>query len=142
MFLDAEYLTRILFNLLAGAVQRMPRGGRISVSARLRGGQAELAVEDQGEPVAPETLAQMLGRARTQSSMANSRYGGNLGMYVVRVLTELRGGTVAAEERTEKGNCFVCTLPCDGDGEDPADGVLNWEFLRAQAKMELSYLKE
>lgn len=142
VFLDAEYLTRILFNLLAGAVQRMPRGGRISVSARLRGGQAELAVEDQGEPVAPETLAQMLGRARTQSSMANSRYGGNLGMYVVRVLAELRGGTVAAEERTEKGNCFVCTLPCDGDGEDPADGVLNWEFLRAQAKMELSYLKE
>ena len=52
---DPEMLKQLLLNLVINAIQAMPDGGEVVVSAALREGKMLISVQDQGRGIAPES---------------------------------------------------------------------------------------
>ncbi|HET7730140.1 MAG TPA: PAS domain-containing protein [Usitatibacter sp.] len=110
---DATRLQQVMWNLLSNALKFTPRGGRIEVKLRSRGGQAEVCVSDSGQGIAPEFLPFVFDRFRQADATITRKAGGlGLGLAIVKQLVELHGGTVTAESGGEgQGATFTFTLP-------------------------------
>jgi CheY-like chemotaxis protein len=103
----------VFSNLLTNAAKYTDPGGRIALSARIEGGDVVVSVEDNGIGVAPEDLARLF-EIFAQSSSARERAQGGLGigLYLVKSLTEMHGGSVDAwSEGPGKGTRFTVRLP-------------------------------
>jgi PAS domain S-box-containing protein len=107
---DATRLQQVTSNLLSNALKYTPPGGRIAVRLAARGEVAVLEVEDSGEGIAPEDLPVIFEAFRQGKE---TRAGGlGIGLDLVRRLTELHGGRVAARSGGPgRGACFQIELP-------------------------------
>jgi signal transduction histidine kinase len=97
--LDAGALATILRNLLDNALKACVAGNghSIIVHAQRRDGAVELAVRDDGIGFAPEDAAMMFEKFyRLGDELRRTMAGTGLGLYIVKRLVELSGGTVAA----------------------------------------------
>jgi PAS domain S-box-containing protein len=109
---DSNILREIFSNLLSNAIQYTPNGGRIGVSIKKEGQQAVVTVTDNGIGIpenAMESIFERLYRAKNAKKIRPS--GSGLGLYVVRLLTILLGGTVSATSQEGKGTMFIIHLP-------------------------------
>jgi len=43
--------------------------------------------------------------------------GTGVGLYLVRIVAELHGGSVSVESAEEKGSCFIVRLPVSGSAD-------------------------
>jgi signal transduction histidine kinase len=108
---DSE-LTRTVRNLLANAVRHTPAGGRIELTAGLRGDHAWLRVQDGCGGIAEEDLPRVFavgfrgGTARTPGEGP----GAGLGLAIARAFAEAHGGTIGVRNR-EPGCVFELALP-------------------------------
>jgi PAS domain S-box-containing protein len=110
---DFTRLQQVVWNLLANAVKFTPDGGRVCVSVRRQGREAEIGVHDTGEGIAPEFLPFVFDRFRQADGSITRRHGGlGLGLSIVRHIVELHGGRVSAESAgAGRGASFVVRLP-------------------------------
>jgi signal transduction histidine kinase len=68
-------------------------------------------IDDEGIGIAPEHLGQVFDRFRRPGAPATTR-GMGLGLYLVRLLVEAHGGTIAAaSDGPGKGSTFTVQLP-------------------------------
>lgn len=111
---DPTRLAQALGNLLNNAAKYTPAGGHIALRARQEGGMAVIDVIDDGVGIAPEmqenifTLFTQVGR-----TLDRAQGGLGIGLYLVRSLVELHGGSVTAtSEGTGKGSTFTVRIPC------------------------------
>jgi signal transduction histidine kinase len=88
-------------------------GGRISVSSRRVGSGVELTVRDSGVGFRPADQARLFEKfSRLNPGAGSSYYGTGLGLYIVKRLMQLVGGTVTARsEGLGRGSEFVLTWP-------------------------------
>lgn len=94
---DPELMTLSLSNLLENANLHTPASSIISVSLINVGGQAELAVSDNGDGVPEPLRAKIFERFfRVDSSRATG--GNGLGLSIVAAVTELHAGRVFADD--------------------------------------------
>jgi len=109
---DRRALKQILLNLLANAVKFTPEGGRVTVSAELRGDGLCIAVADTGVGI-PEADLARLGRPFEQvnDQFARSKNGVGLGLALCRDLAELHGGRLAISSGGSKGTTVSLLLP-------------------------------
>jgi diguanylate cyclase (GGDEF)-like protein len=124
---DTGKLNQILMNLLGNAIKYSPDGGEIVVrSAPAADGRVEVSVTDQGIGIPEEHLERIFERFhRVDSSETRSIPGTGLGLYIVRHLVELHGGTIVAESTAGRGSTFRFTLsparpPAEAPVETPA----------------------
>jgi signal transduction histidine kinase len=111
---DAIKLKVILKNLIANAV-KFTRQGSITVVARVRDAGVEFSVTDTGIGIAPYVLPTIFEPFRQGDSSTTRSYGGiGLGLYVVRRLLELLGGSVTAESDVGRGSTFRVWVPTAG----------------------------
>ncbi len=113
VYADATRIDQIVGNLLTNAVKYTPAGGRIAVTTRREGAQAVIVVSDTGIGLEPELLPRAFDLF-VQGARALDRAQGGLGigLTLVRRLTELHGGTVAAESAGRgSGATFTVRLP-------------------------------
>ncbi|MBQ5941060.1 ATP-binding protein [Massilia sp. AB1] len=115
LLLDADptRLTQVISNLLNNAARYTPRGGRIVLAAERDGGQAVIAVSDNGIGIAPDKLEDVF-KMFTQVGQGQQPGAGGLGigLSLVRSLVELHGGSVrAASDGTNAGSVFTVRLP-------------------------------
>jgi signal transduction histidine kinase len=110
---DPDRMQQVVWNLLSNAVKFTPEGGRVTVSLKRAGAQAEIAVRDDGAGIDPEFLPHVFEHFRQADSTSTRKHGGlGLGLAIVRRLVELHGGTVAAESKGEgHGATFRIRLP-------------------------------
>jgi PAS domain S-box-containing protein len=110
---DPDRMQQIVWNLLSNAVKFTPEGGRVEVSLRRAGAQAEIVVTDDGGGINPDFLPHVFEHFRQADSTSTRKHGGlGLGLAIVRRLVELHGGTVAAESEGEgTGATFRIRLP-------------------------------
>jgi signal transduction histidine kinase len=99
-------LKRILTNLIMNAVQAMPKGGKLTITAKRLGDKAEIAVQDSGEGIPEEVKAKLFKPLFTTKSK-----GQGLGLAVVKRLVETQGGSVGFESETGRGAKFYIHLP-------------------------------
>ena len=126
-------LQQVIGNLLSNALKFTPSGGRVDVSALLRGSFIELHVRDTGSGITPDFLPYVFDRFRQADSTTTRVYGGlGIGLAIARHLVELHGGRIhASSEGENKGATFIVELPAlteaqvgprGGEGDSPLPG--------------------
>ena len=121
---DARRLRQVIFNLLSNAFKFTPRGGVITLSAKIVGEDVQIAVADNGPGLAPEVKATVFERFSAKSQ-AGSRAGAGLGLALVNRFLELHDGWVEIESAAGGGTLVRCHLPRrvhDDGPEQSTDG--------------------
>ncbi len=109
---DRAALTGALANLADNALKYGAPGGEITLRARARRGMVELAVVNQGPPVAPEDRDRVFERFyRGEKSRQSGRGGTGLGLAIVKHVALAHGGRAALDCPPEGGSVFTITLP-------------------------------
>jgi PAS domain S-box-containing protein len=122
---DEKGIQVVLNNLIENAVKYSPAGSRIGVSVQTdAAGRAIIAVQDQGEGIAPKHQDRIFERFyRVNGSEAQPTYGQGLGLYIARKLIEAMGGDIWVESEIGKGSRFAVALPVleESHEENPSD---------------------
>ncbi|MFE9776191.1 ATP-binding protein [Streptomyces sp. NPDC005931] len=114
---DSDQLDRVLMNLLSNAVKFTPRGGRVTVSAEARDGEAVLCVSDTGIGI-PEAERDRLFQRFFRASNATEAAipGTGLGLTIVRTIVANHGGEMEVHSEEGSGTTFTVRLPACPDG--------------------------
>jgi signal transduction histidine kinase len=109
---DARRLAQVFRNLLVNAVQAMPRGGTLQVTAREGAGAVQVQFLDGGRGFSPQALL------RLGEFFYSEREGGmGIGLSVATEIVKAHGGSLTAGNRPEGGACVTVTLPAAAAGE-------------------------
>jgi PAS domain S-box-containing protein len=113
---DPTRLAQIFSNLLTNAAKYSDAGGRIRLSAEVRGSEVEIAVEDRGIGIAREHLGRIFEMfSQVELALHRSQGGLGLGLSLVKGLVEMHGGRISAQsEGPGQGSRFVVELPLRG----------------------------
>ena len=108
---DPGLLERLVANLVQNALAHAQETVRVSVS-RGEGGQAVLAVDDDGPGVPEDRRDDIFGRfVRLDPSRERGRGGVGLGLAIVAEIVHAHGGTVEVGDAPGGGARFVVELP-------------------------------
>ena len=117
---DPPRLERVVQNLLGNAQKFGHEGGTIALSLRREGGEAILAVADDGPGIAPADQERIFERFyRPAPGDGRRSPGSGLGLPIVKALVELHGGRVWVESAPGQGSTFSMALPLAAAGESP-----------------------
>ncbi len=107
---DEGRIARAIFNLARNGVEAMAeRGGKLSITAGMRGSELVIVVSDTGPGIPPEIEGRLF-----QSFVSAGKQGGTgLGLAIVKKIVEEHGGRVEVET-SKKGATFALHLPQDG----------------------------
>ncbi len=108
---DEPALEQVLANLLQNACQATPRGGRVSLTAQVRGRLLEFVVRDSGPGIAPEVMQHIF---EPFYSTKPAGEGSGLGLSISQGIVRNHRGILTAENIPEAegaGARFVVALP-------------------------------
>lgn len=103
---DPPRLKQVLLNLCRNAVEAMPRGGTLTLSARREGGEIVLEIADTGVGIPPSEVRRIF-----EPFYTTKESGTGLGLPVCRRIVEAHGGRVTLETRPGAGTTFRVHLP-------------------------------
>ena len=108
-----EKVERVLLNLLTNSLRHTPSDGSVAVRVERRREEVQIAVEDTGAGLGPDTERRMFERFwRGDAARSTSNGGGaGLGLAIARGLVEAHGGRIWAENRADGGARVCFTLP-------------------------------
>jgi signal transduction histidine kinase len=110
---DATRLQQIVWNLVGNAIKFSRPGRQVRVDVARAGDDVRIQVRDQGCGIAPDFLPYLFEPFRQADGASTRVYGGlGLGLAIVKYVTELHGGTIAAQsDGIDRGATFTVTLP-------------------------------
>jgi PAS domain S-box-containing protein len=115
LWLDADplRLSQLFVNLLVNAARYTPDGGHVEVAAQTRGGEAVVAVRDDGIGIAADMLPRVFDPfTRVEDAPGRARFGLGIGLALVAEIASRHGGRVEARsDGPGKGSEFRVTLP-------------------------------
>jgi PAS domain S-box-containing protein len=106
MIADPTMIKRILANLITNALQAMPDGGKIVITAIKKGDEVHLSVQDTGQGIPDENRAKIF-----QPLFSTKAKGQGFGLAVVKRLVEAHNGTITFNSEVGKGTTFIVALP-------------------------------
>ena len=115
---DPTQLSQVIGNLVLNAIQAMPGGGRMEISAANEPGETprvRLSVRDHGEGIPQENLAKVFDPYFT-----TRQRGSGLGLTMAFRILQQHGGSLSVESRSGKGAVFELVLPALGRVPVPA----------------------
>ncbi|MGN0906171.1 MAG: ATP-binding protein [Bullifex sp.] len=111
MFTSDSSLLDILWNnLFSNAFKFTPRGGTVSVKAKLYGDKAMVMVKDSGCGMNEDQLNHIWDKFY-QCDPSSPEGGNGLGLPMVRRVTEIIHGEISVKSEPGKGSTFTVTLP-------------------------------
>ena len=109
LMVDTTLMRRVFTNLIANALEAMPKGGKLTVTATKRREVTYISVGDTGAGI-PEKMLDKVFRP-----LPTTKPGGTgLGLVIVKRLVDAHGGTVAVESKVGRGTVFTVKLPLRG----------------------------
>jgi signal transduction histidine kinase len=105
--LDQRRIERVFLNLMANALDAMPSGGTLTVSAAAGPDSVLVEVRDTGQGIAPE----IRGRLFQPFVTARKAGGLGLGLAMARQAVVDHGGDMWASSESGNGACFCFRLP-------------------------------
>jgi len=120
---DGAQIEQVLLALTMNAVDAMPRGGNLwlSAAATADGRQLELRVRDDGSGIAPEILPQIFEPFLTTKE---SGHGVGLGLAISCSIVERHGGTIEVQSELGRGTTFIVHLPLQAEAKEPIGAEL------------------
>ena len=110
---DPGQIEQVLLNLVTNALDAMPDGGRLTLTARRDGSGVSFAVVDSGGGIAPEDLPRVFEPLFTTKPRGR---GTGLGLPIAREIVLAHGGTVRLESRPGQGTRAIVELPVAREG--------------------------
>ena len=108
---DRTRLKQVLINLLSNAIKYNRAGGTVVVSSAPSSfGRIQISVEDTGEGLSEEKLAQLFQQFNRLGQQGGSDQGTGIGLVVTKRLVEQMGGTINVESKVTKGSKFWIEL--------------------------------
>jgi PAS domain S-box-containing protein len=113
IFADCDQIEQILNNLVSNAVKYSPAGGDVIISAKkVDDNFIEVSVKDNGIGIDTKDLDRIFEKyRRVIKESSKSVSGMGLGLFITKVLVELQGGKIWAENCPEGGSRFIFTIP-------------------------------
>ena len=110
---DRTRLVQVVSNILNNAAKYTPSGGQIALRVTSEGGEAVIAVSDNGQGIEPQVLPYIFDLfTQAERTPDRSQGGLGIGLALVKSLVALHGGRVAAfSQGPNKGSEFVIRLP-------------------------------
>lgn len=108
---DADWLKRLLLNLLDNAIKFTPHGGRIVVGVSRIGEVARLVVEDTGIGISPEAMPRIFDRFFRADPARSSADGVGLGLSLAKWIVDRHHGRIDVESQRGSGSTFTIHLP-------------------------------
>ena len=105
---DPHLMHRVLANLILNAVQAMPDGGTVTVSASTDDGSVEISVHDTGIGIPNDAQEKLFKPLFTGKAK-----GTGLGLAVVKRIVEAHVGQITVESQVGKGSTFTVNLPSE-----------------------------
>jgi signal transduction histidine kinase len=113
LYTDPGKVKTVLRNLISNAI-KFTEQGSVTVTARVWRSGVEVAVADTGIGIPAEARAFIFEPFRQVDSSMSRRHGGvGLGLYIVKRLLDLLGGSVVLESEVGRGSTFRVWLPAD-----------------------------
>jgi heavy metal sensor kinase len=114
---DAQWLERMLLNLVDNALKFTPPGGRVIVRLGREEQAVVMRVIDTGAGIPSDVLPHVFERFfqadPARSSAASRSRGAGLGLSLVKWIVDRHQGTIAVESRPGQGSTFTVRLPLD-----------------------------
>ncbi|MEO8335204.1 MAG: PAS domain S-box protein [bacterium] len=108
---DAQRIHQVFSNLIGNAIKFTPRGGKVTVSGKLRGSDVHMGVTDTGPGIPAEQIPHVFGQF-WQATGADRR-GIGLGLAIAKGIVEAHEGRIWVESTLDEGSSFYFTLPVD-----------------------------
>ena len=109
---DRDELLRLMENLIENAIKYGRRGGRVEVTLASAGGEASVAVRDDGQGIAPEHLPRLTERFyRIDTAQSRETGGTGLGLAIVKHIVLRHRGRLTIESVVGQGATFRAVLP-------------------------------
>ncbi|MCA9394888.1 MAG: hypothetical protein KC900_11840 [Candidatus Omnitrophica bacterium] len=109
---DPNQIHQVIFNIVLNAIEAMPSGGELIVSADLLsdpgGNRVRLSFRDSGPGIEPDHLKQIFDPFFTQKD-----FGTGLGLAIVQSIIENHNGRIIARSKVGEGTEMVIELPAD-----------------------------
>jgi PAS domain S-box-containing protein len=115
--LDGTKIRRVLDNLIKNAVEAMPEGGELTVSAKKTDGRIIVCVSDTGVGIADDERGKLFKPFHT-----TKKNGLGLGLSYCKRAVEAHGGMITVESEVGRGTRFTLLLP-DSEGRGSADAA-------------------
>ncbi|MGZ4902865.1 MAG: sensor histidine kinase [Halobacteriota archaeon] len=103
---DPQLLRRVFANLILNAIQAMPNGGTLTISATADDGSVAIHVSDTGVGIPADMRDKLFSPLTTDKAK-----GTGLGLAVVKRIVDAHGGAIAFESEEGKGTTFTVMLP-------------------------------
>ncbi|MBI2202427.1 MAG: PAS domain S-box protein [Candidatus Rokubacteria bacterium] len=104
--IDAQQFRQAVWNLALNAVEAMPEGGELAVTASARGDVLEVTVSDTGEGIPAAEQSQIF-----EPFFSTKQTGSGLGLALVHRVVSDHGGHVDLRSEPGLGTTFTLTLP-------------------------------
>jgi PAS domain S-box-containing protein len=108
---DRTRLKQVLINLLSNAIKYNKAAGTVVVSCiGSTTGRIRICVEDSGDGLPPEKLAQLFQPFNRLGQELNAEQGTGIGLVMTKRLVELMGGVIDVKSSVGKGSVFSIEL--------------------------------
>jgi signal transduction histidine kinase len=113
--LDEKQLSRVFANLLGNAIKFTPHGGKVTITAVIRGENLHVTVRDTGIGISDADLPQIF-KKYFRSEKAAGFKGSGLGLALSKEIVDAHGGTIEVKSVEGKGSRFTVILPVRDQG--------------------------
>lgn len=115
VLIDPLKITQVLENLIDNALKYTPKGSHIEVATKLKEGEVEVSVRDDGPGIPEADLPHIFERFyRVDKGRSREKGGTGLGLSIVKHIVQLHQGRAWAESKVGKGTTFYFNLPQRG----------------------------
>ncbi|MCP5049966.1 MAG: response regulator, partial [bacterium] len=128
LWLDAEKIEDIFYNLLMNAVKFTPPGGRVTLSVKeiigkdetVPGDSLQISVSDTGPGIPRDQVAHIFNRFyQSDSTFEHRKKGSGIGLALVKELVRVHCGKIDVYSREGKGTTFIVQLPMGSSHLEP-----------------------
>jgi signal transduction histidine kinase len=103
---DRNYFKQVLLNLILNGAQSMPRGGALTLEAKISRGNMIIIVADTGEGISEAMLPRVF-----EPYFTTKTKGAGLGLSVARRIVEAHRGTLTVDSTVGQGTRFEIMIP-------------------------------
>jgi PAS domain S-box-containing protein len=104
--LDPGLMRRAVSNIVLNAIQAMPDGGEVTISASRRDRSVLLSIQDTGVGISQEDMSNLF-----QPLFSKKAQGQGFGLAVAKRIVEAHGGRIDVNSQVGNGSTFTITLP-------------------------------